>query len=247
MRKLLIVLFLLFLLPLVSADDSKRQSVPLNISHTVTIAGVPTTSASCNITVFDPDNIIIVQFQPMTVDSNSKTYNFLLNSSQNSKIGDLCYDISCAGNSLNNTQHFCIPITTTGKGYTTADSITNLFILIISISLFILFIYLGMKVDTSPLRTSLGEIIDVRLFNKQIKIFFYLLAYMTFTWLMFITWNLTLGYSQLLAVSSFFWFLHRFFIVALPGVLVFYFIMGIMYLLRGLSDQKKIRQGLNLE
>lgn len=230
-----------------AGDGEKQQSVPLNIIHTVSFNGIPTTSASCNITVFDPDNNVIVSAAPMTAIASSKTYNYTLNASQNSKIGDLCYDVACVQSNENNTEHFCIPITTTGKAYTTADSLTNLLILIVSICLFCLFIWIPNYISMDGERNEYGELVRIPLFKRQAKVFLYAMAYLTFVWLMYVIYNLTLGYSQLQAVSSFFWFVHRVFFVMLWPFLSCYVIISLIMFFKDFADIQKIKRGLILE
>ena len=102
------LVLIIFLISFAGAVNPSKQNEPLYISHSLRDNGAVVTGGLCNLTLSDPDGIILVNFKAMTYNTASQKFNYTLASSNTSKLGDYCYDITCSGNGKNATETFCI-------------------------------------------------------------------------------------------------------------------------------------------
>lgn len=140
MRKLLLCLVLL--LPLVSGL-AFVQNQPGDIKHSVRVGNYIPTSASCNITVFAPNNTILVDFLSMTDQGNY--FNYTLTANNLASSGEYNYDITCSEGGLNATNSYTFFVNPAGiepsEQRTNAITRSVYFIFGIAILLFIGFLY----------------------------------------------------------------------------------------------------------
>ena len=105
MKKLFILfLFAILLVVNVSALTVKRDT-SIDLSHAVRIDDFPSSAIECNISLFDPDNMELVDFQPMT--NQFEKHNYTVDATNHSKLGKYCYDITCTTGPSNKTEGFC--------------------------------------------------------------------------------------------------------------------------------------------
>jgi len=105
--KTLIPLFLfIFLISLVNGIDTYSQNSNIDISHPVRLDGEIISGVECNITIYYPDNSVLIDFQPMT--DNGDYFNYSLNSTQTETKGIYKYVVSCEDttNNLYQTDSF---------------------------------------------------------------------------------------------------------------------------------------------
>lgn len=137
-------------------------------------------------------------------------------------------------------------VTNNGTEYTTAQSITYIFVLLLSVGLFILCFTWAWNIETGNIRNSDGEIMAVN-YKKHLKLFLVVMCYMVAMWVFFVSWNITLGYLDLPAVASFFRFLYTFMLaMALPITVVWILVAFIMFV-RDLQIEKKLERGFTME
>lgn len=110
---LVLGIFILSFSTSVFAEDIFKQYNNVNIQQPVRLSGAPSSSISCNITVYDPDHLVIVNFTPMT---NQYSYhNYTIPGGGIIKTGTYDYDLTCSGGGFNSTQSFLFDVTPTGK------------------------------------------------------------------------------------------------------------------------------------
>ncbi|MEX0595282.1 MAG: hypothetical protein WD512_02200 [Candidatus Paceibacterota bacterium] len=100
--------FLIFLIPLisysVSALDTYKFGEDINLKHSVRVDGALVPNLNCNLTVFNPDKSILVDFKEMTDQGNY--FNYTINSSDILIKGQYNYDVTCSNGTLSSTDPF---------------------------------------------------------------------------------------------------------------------------------------------
>ena len=93
--------YFIFFLP-ASSGLTFRQNSAADIKSEVRLNGaVPPASALCNISVYYPNNSILVDFRQMT--NQGSYFNYTINSSQTSLKGNYNYCVTCSSSGLNET------------------------------------------------------------------------------------------------------------------------------------------------
>ena len=81
-----------------------EQSSDIEIKHPVRLDGAIVSGINCNLTVYYPNNSVLVDFKQMT--DNGDYFNYTINSSQTQTKGIYNYDITCQGGGQNATESF---------------------------------------------------------------------------------------------------------------------------------------------
>jgi hypothetical protein len=178
-RIFLFVMIFTLLISMVSADEliSLKPTYNYKFGNIVDIknpcyfngANCPST-ALCNITVYNPDNSILVDNQQMTY--NPTYFNYTLPDT-NYSMGSYTCDMGCTFGGNSGTQRFYLNI---GTGYTLTDQTTLMYVVLIAI-LIITFILL----ETYVFNPKVNFGYRVALFN---------IAYFVFIVLVFFIWKL---------------------------------------------------------
>ena len=115
---LMIGMFLLMVIPVLALtpDYTFKVGEDANLIASCDIDGVPCDPATavCNLTIRDPDDNYVVNYQPMTVKFGGDI-NYTLLTNQITQIGDYPGKINCMDNGQNKTATFIMAITPTGK------------------------------------------------------------------------------------------------------------------------------------
>lgn len=139
--KILLLFFGMFLISLISVTSA--QTLKQNTESDVLIVcinnGYCSPTAVCNASIFDPDNIIIIDGVQATQSLSRAQYNITLNSTQTSKVGQYQVSGFCKDGSVAKEIDFNFEVTPNGKTYNTGDSLIYIFISIFLISMMIVF------------------------------------------------------------------------------------------------------------
>lgn len=134
-KKILGILVMgVFLISLGSALTFK-QNEPVNITIVCINAGYCTASATCNTSIFDPDNIVILDGVEATQSPSLAFYNITLNSNQTSKLGEYSVGGFCKDGSVTQLIDFNFSITTDGNELSLFDVLVRIFLILFFISL----------------------------------------------------------------------------------------------------------------
>jgi len=233
-------LLVLFTLNIASALPY-RQNNPLDIKHAVRLDGFYTSSALCNMTAYNPVWNAIIENKALTYNSTLQAYNLTIPSTKVNLTGTYCYDITCSVSGINSTQQFCVEVNPDGKDYTTAESITYIFVLLLTVSIFFFFIWGAMKIDTTPRINEYNELVKVN-WNRHIRNLLIVTCYLMFVFITYITWNISFAYLDLPSVGNFFVFLHRYsFALMWPFLAVYIILTFVLFIhdkkLQGLIDK----------
>lgn len=242
-RFILIGILILLALPIINAEvKTATQGSSWDIIHAIRVAGAPTNTALCNITVADPDNNILVNFKPMT--NTTQFYNYTLPASNTSKLGLYNYDITCLQSGLNATNSFSFEVTPTGKTFSTAQSIIYIFALIFGLVLFLLVLYGAIAIPYNNNRNEEGMVIKVNDL-KYAKIFLWFMSYMILIFIAYLGWNISFGFLNFGA--NFFYFIFWVLISGLLPIIVMFSIVSIINLVNDKRLKDGISNGFNLK
>ena len=155
--KIFVILFILMMIPLVSSlDDTVKRGDSYDIRVTP-VANGSIASVTANITVNDPDGVVIVSFQEMTKNTASQDFNFTLPPSNTSKIGFYDCTVYAFSDIADNSVFSCnFEVNESGKAY--IPEITGLLIFVAVLTLMFVSIFLfvlGLKIELFPMKVFL--------------------------------------------------------------------------------------------
>lgn len=175
----------LFLINNISSLEIQKFSLnkPVQIRETITLEGIPTDEISSTITVRNPNNDVIVDYQNMTFDINSKDYYYNIPQSNITLSGLYPYCITAQGVGLSQTNCNYFQITPTGTILTTSQAILYIFLLIFSLGIFLFFAYLSIKLPFSNEYSVNGTITRITK-KKYLKLFCIIFTFGFLSWTM---------------------------------------------------------------
>lgn len=230
----LIFLVATLLIPYVEGKEVYEQDTDIDLKVTCVnenTGGYCSSTATCNITIYNPDSTLIVSNALM--DDNTAYYNYTLNATYSNQLGDYSGNILCIDGSNSQTQDFTFLITPSGKENTTAQGIIYAGTLFVSLILFILCIVIYFKIDGNNY-LDFGGLLKVN-FNKYIKYGMFFLAYLMLWITSFFAWSLAQNFLFIGFMSG----LLRVIYISLTVLLVPFFLMTFLFaLVKWLTDLK---------
>lgn len=203
-----------------------QQNRNIDLKHPVRINDYPSDDLLCNISILDPNNNHLVDFQPMTNDYDEHNYTL----TNTSVIGEYTYDITCTTGSVNKTESFNFYVTPTGSRIDTAESIIYIIFVGGLIFTFLLLLYGSIKIPYRHSRSDDGKIIDVnqvRYFKVVCIVFAYLILMAIFGILRQITANYLFLNQAHKTFQWLFWFMLSFTFPTIVVSLVFMLVLFI--------------------
>ena len=239
-----LIIVSLLLISLVGAV-TYRASTDIDIRHSIRVNDAPTSTASCNITIFDPNFKILAFYRPMTFTASSQTYNYTLLAINDSQTGTYNYDVTCLDGAFNKTQSFRFDVSNNGQEYTISESLTYIFALILSIGLFCICLWGAITISPENMRNEDGYIMKIN-YKKHLKFFLGVVCYLILVWIFFVAWNISLAYLALDSVASFFWFIHRTLYVLMIPVGICYVLFQVISFVNDLRLSERIEKGFSV-
>jgi len=116
MRLSFFVFALLVSIFLIASADAElyKQFEDIKFVEVIRVDGYPSDSILANITVKDPDSILLVGYDPMTYNSLNKTFNYTLTAGKVQKTGTYSKCITASSAGLNQTSCFDFEVTPSG-------------------------------------------------------------------------------------------------------------------------------------
>lgn len=239
MKTITIFLLILLVIPIaIAVTPTYEQDEPLEIRHAVRVNGAPSSNLVVNLTLRDPDNLVLLKNVLMNYDTEAQEHNYTILGGNFSKLGIYPYTITATDGELNSTQAFDLEITLTGDKPDTAESVGFLLVGAGSLFFFIITLIGAIRIPWSNRRSNNGLIVGMNDL-KYVKLFLWFASYLILIFIAFAfaqfsrASNLTAAYSFLNAA---FYFLVAF----LFPIFVITFISGII----NYFNDKKIKQML---
>lgn len=245
-NKLIIGIFFIFLfLNMISANtDTLVQNSNSDVIVHCINNGFCSSSTVCNITISNPDNIILIDNQQMTRSSNGGFYNYTLNSTQTSELGEHNVVGFCKDGSVTELLNFPFEITASGNKISNSGIVYSI-LLIIMFLLNLLIFYIIFRLEhENPRNEASGEFMGISL-KKYIRVFLIGISY----GLVLLTLNLmNAATSSLSEISQFSGIIGGLFLLMLGSAWVWTFCIFIWILVLVIKDSHlitEIKQKLN--
>lgn len=198
-------------------------------------------SALCNITVFNPKGLNLVNNLAMTQDPSLAFFNYTLDSSLVDTVGFYRYDIVCFDSGLKNFGSFNLQVTAGGLDPSLPQVITNGFILAILLFTFIFNVWGFTRLKWTNRKD--GQIITIN-YMKHVKTFLFFTAYMQLLFIVWVGWSMSqqliyLDFAQSL-MRAIFWVLMSGVLPFTVGLIVF----TIMFLITDKKLEKMLVRGI---
>lgn len=133
-----------------------------------------------------------------------------------------------------------------GKEYTDMHGIIYAILLFVLFAVFLLSLYGALSIPFNNTRSSEGAVISINYF-KYLKIFLFMVAYVCFLGITYISWNLSFGVLEYTEMANLFYFLFRLLYV---GLLVLFPVIVIISFIGFLKDkgiERLVERGLTVK
>lgn len=197
-------------------------------------------SALCNITLYYPDSTLITSNSPM--DNHISYFNYTLNSTYTSQLGDYSGNILCVDGTNSQTQDFSFLITPSGKESTTGQGILYGGILLVTLILMVICIFAFFNIDGRN-EIDFGGMIKVN-FNKHLKYGVGFLAYLFLWATTYFSWLLAKYYLLLDFMAGLFRVFFMITTILLFPIFLIVFLFSLVKWLTDLKLQKLAKRGL---
>lgn len=228
-KKILSIMFIsIFLISLVSALTFE-QNKQVDIKIVCINAGYCSATSVCNVSVFSPSEVVLLDGIQATRAANLAFHNFTLNSTQTSELGQYRVGGFCKDGSVTQLIDFDFDVTQTGKEFTVSESIIYI---VLTISVFLMFLFSlwgGIGLPARNRRNELDRVIGIEIW-KYPKIGCIFLSYAFFTWFINILLIISTNLVTLTQYQGFFTMIFNFLMAGLyalfVAMIVIFFILG---------------------
>lgn len=247
--KIILAAFVLIflVLPLVSAVEPNynfRKETQVDLKRPCINNGTWCSgSASCNLTITDPDNLLLINNNLMT--NQISYHNYTLNETQTFKLGIFKVDMVCTDVGLNGAETFYYQISQTGTTPTTSQGILYVIIIIFASIFALLFLYFGVTLDGNDGRNIDNELIFINIF-KYFKLLFILLSYLCIVWISWMLYQLSLAYFNIEIGTNVFKVIFYFLFWPLFPIIILIFAGTIYKMVIDISKWKLMGRGVTV-
>jgi len=147
---LIFLLFVVVIINFVSATEVFRQNEEVNLIKSVRVNGGLSTDLLCNITVTNPNGLVIVEFSEMTNQTSFHNFTFPINNI--TELGIYDYDIYCTDGNLNATNSYQFDVTPSGKRFETSDAIIFAIIIVSMFLVSLFFLYMARQTESDGIK-----------------------------------------------------------------------------------------------
>lgn len=205
-KNFLILFFGILLVSLVSAqtDFNYKQNTEIGIKIICINNGWCSSSAICNVSVFDPDGVVILDGVQAVQAASLAYFNVILNSTQTSKLGNYQVKGFCKDGSVSKEIDFSFPITKIGDSISTGQALLYILLIVLVLILMIVFGTITIRTPYENLgeKTKRGDIITKVTKTKYVKLFAAWITYYLFIWLFSIITSLANNYIRFDAIGG---------------------------------------------
>ncbi len=233
---LILMLCVIFLVGNVSSQDFNfKQSVQQDVIIKCINVGVCSNSTVCNVTISDPNNIILVDNLQTTRSANGGFYNYTLNTTQLSELGEYKIGGFCKDGSLSKEVDFAILVTVGGIKITTAEALVYIVAFVGSLILFFLSLYFAITLPWVNRKIDDGAVSISKL--KYLKLGLILLSFGLFNWIL----NLLLGLASFLSLDIFYGYFEFLFNVMVKSAWIIFVIWMVIFIITLRNDSKLVK------
>lgn len=238
MKYLLLILSFVFIISIVSGATLQ----PVKLNSCVDLTQSCSNCTFVNITsVIYPNGSKIVNNVAMTKQGTEFNYTFC----DTKQIGEYTYVTFGNPDGYLISQPVTFDVNPQGKNYSTVDGLIYGIAIIVLIGIFLLSLYAFVVIPFENLRGSDGTIVQVS-YKKYLKIFAFMMCYVTLVGISYFLWNISYGIIQFTELASFFYFVFRLLFVGLLLLVPVTAILTFVGWLKDMSMNNKIMRGLTI-
>lgn len=246
-KRLVLIVLLVFLIVITGVQAKTfQQNSTIDIIKSIRLNGAVSSNIFANITVYNPDGNAIVEFQPMTYNSNTGTHNYTLLSANTSQTGTYCYDITASGDGENLTNSFCFDINPSGQELTTGQGILYFIIFLFAVFVFCLCLYGSIKIPFRNQRDESGKVIKMNDL-KYVKMILWFMTYLIAIWIIALSESITQTFLFFNSASKFFYFLYWILFSFLWPIIVCFFIFSLILFFQDSKFRDALQKGLPMK
>ena len=243
--KRLMLLFIVFLLPLVSAELIFQQNKDVNITIPCAFNNTQcSSSANCNYSVFDPEYNDVSTNQSVTVNSES-FFVIHLNYSNTSAIGTYVLNMFCYDQGVGDTASIEFSITPSGDKLSTSQGIIYVIAIAVILFLFLLSLYGAINIPFVNRKNPEGVVIGINEL-KYVKASLWFISYLLLIWISALSLGLTRNFLILEAGGKFFTMVYWVLLSLLWPIMVVSVFLIVVFLLTDGKINKAVKRGLPL-
>ena len=243
-HKLIFVLvFLMIIMPIISAQIYKQNSA-VNISIPCRFNNTQCkTTAVCNVTVFDNEEIKIIANKSISASKNSFIV-VALNSTQKKTFGTYRIDMFCSQDKISDSPSIEFEITPTGEDLSEAQGMIYLVMLLAGFIIFGLCLWGAIKIPFRDIRDEEdGQILSVNGL-KPVKVILGFFAYLSLLFISTIVHDIAQSYLFLSAVQGFFNIIQLILLICVYPLLLLTMIVAVKLFVTDKKTQDLLDKGI---
>lgn len=179
------------------------------------------------------------------INTSLEDYEFDLNANNFSIIGNYYYVAQCNSSTTSGFTTIPIVVTRTGDQLSISGAIIYIFVELLIIAIFTMLMIVGIKTSSINPKDNYGDLLNIN-WNKYIKVFVLMLAYMTFVLFSYFSYNIVLAYTPFEAIANYFYYIHRISYILLIPIGIAVVILSVIKFVREWNIHGQIERGLRV-
>ena len=241
----LMILVGIFLVSSVSAALTFEQSEEVDLKITCINAGFCTAAAQCNVSVFSPSQVTLLNGVEATQSASLAFHNITLNSTQTSQLGTYSVAGFCKDGSVTQLIDFEFEITETGFALTTSIAILYFLMLVLSVVVLTILVWASFIIPFKNQRDGEGFITVIN-HKKMFKILSIAGSYLTLMWIVALLHAVSRSFLPLALFKNFFLVFYRIMLAGFVPALVFTIALIIAVAISDFNLRKILERGLKV-
>lgn len=164
-----------------------------------------------------------------------------------SRASQFAYTFACNNSVSGGFIEVPLEATNNGDVLSISGALIYIFVLILGILLFIVLCYGAISIPYSNKKSPDGGIIISINWSKYVKLFCIVFAYLTFTWLSWTAYNITLAYTAFVPAANYFMVIYRILISAIIPIGVVFVILSVIRFVLDLKIEKEMNKGFKVK
>ena len=204
------VLILVFTLHLGNLSATIPNDIISNINYfphkanTSLVFSVTSNNASqCNVTGINTPSTSYVLSGGLIMTKTGQTFNFSIDKGNFTTTGTHCIHIICMNGATRDAGSICREVSNTGNKLDISQVLMYALMFVGIFFVFLLTLYGSLSIPLTNMKAPDGEILSIN-WKKYLKLFCVCIAYVSFVWIIFLSWNLSWAYLQMQGLSTFF-------------------------------------------
>ena len=219
---LLTIIIALCLIGIVGAGDYTPHERLTDLKFSITSDN----ATQCNITMMDTPNQTTIINQIMT--KSGQTFNSTIKGNNFTSNGIYCIYIQCSDGIEIETGSICREVSNTGNKLDISQVLMYGLMFVGIFFVFLLTLYGSLSIPLTNMKAPDGEILAIN-WKKYLKLFCVCIAYVSFVWIIFLSWNLSWAYLQMQGLSTFFKYIFYLVFALTFPIFAGIIIIGIVY------------------